>query len=131
MAAEEGNQYASKFNQEIVNEVCDLVADGMNIKAALKTNELYPTYETWRRWKNESDEVYALYVKALQDKGDSVDFMIDETMQDLRDGLIDAATANVIIQTLKWKAAKYYPKMFGDKIDVATKVTIEQPLFGD
>ena len=120
MAAPKGNQFASKFDIDIVNEVCELVADGLNVKAALKTNKAFPTYETWRRWKNENSEVYVLYVKALQDKGESVDFMIDEVMQDLRDGLIDAASANVIIQTLKWKAAKYYPKMFGEKIDHTT-----------
>ena len=120
MAAPKGNQFASKFDTDIVNEVCELVADGLNVKAALKTNKDFPTYETWRRWKNENSEVYALYVKALQDKGESVDFMIDEVLQDLRDGLIDVASANVIIQTLKWKAAKYYPKMFGDKIDHTT-----------
>ena len=117
MAAPKGNQFASKFDINIVNEVCELVADGMNVKAALKSKEHHPSYETWRRWKNENNEVYVLYVKALQDKGESMDFMIDEVMQDLRDGLIDASTANVIIQTLKWKAGKYYPKMFGDKVD--------------
>jgi hypothetical protein len=34
----------------------------------------------------------------------------------LKNGLYDASTANVLIQTLKWKASKYYPKMFGDKV---------------
>lgn len=121
MSAPKENKFASKFDISVVNCVCELVADGMNVKAALKTNENFPTYETWRRWKNENSEVYALYVKALQDKGESVDFMIDEVIQDLRDGIIDASTANVIIQTLKWKAAKYYPKMFGDKVDVTSK----------
>jgi hypothetical protein len=40
---------------------------------------------------------------------------IDEIALDLRNGLIDAPTANVLIQTLKWKAAKFYPKMYGDR----------------
>ena len=41
----------------------------------------------------------------------------------LIDGEIEASTANVIIQTLKWKAAKYYPKMFGDSkaVDITTQ----------
>jgi hypothetical protein len=37
-------------------------------------------------------------------------------MQGLKEGTYDPSTANVLIQTLKWKAAKYYPKMFGDKV---------------
>ena len=35
---------------------------------------------------------------------------------DFKNKEIDPASANVLIQTLKWKAAKYYPKMFGDKV---------------
>ena len=31
---------------------------------------------------------------------------------------IDASTYNTLVQTLKWKMAKFYPKMFGDKIEV-------------
>jgi hypothetical protein len=33
---------------------------------------------------------------------------------------IEASTYNVLAQTLKWKMAKFYPKVFGDKIDHTT-----------
>ena len=38
----------------------------------------------------------------------------------VKSGEIDASTGRLLIDTLKWKAAKYYPKMFGDKIDHTT-----------
>ena len=28
---------------------------------------------------------------------------------------IDASTYNTLVQTLKWKMSKFYPKMFGDR----------------
>ena len=36
-------------------------------------------------------------------------------MLSLKNKEIDPASANVLIQTLKWKMAKFYPKVFGDK----------------
>ena len=134
MAAPENNKHASKFDISLVYEICSLVADGASIKKVLNSNDKFPTYETWRRWKNENDLVYALYISAIQDKGESIHSEIDEIMQGLKEGLYDSSTANVLIQTLKWKAAKYYPKMFGDKqsIDHTTNgEKIQSPFFGD
>lgn len=115
MAAPKNNKNASIFDIDMVNEICDLVADGQNIKTVLKSNDKFPSFETWRRWKNENEIVRALYVNSIQDKAESVDEKIDEIWEGCRKGKYDPSTANVLIQTLKWKAAKYYPKMFGDK----------------
>lgn len=123
MGALIGNKNASKYDEKLVVEICNLVADGMNIKQVLSSDKRFPDWTTWRRWKNENDFVYTHYIQAIQDKGESVDNMIDQTMANLHEGKIDYQTANVIIQTLKWKAGKYYPKMFGDNksIDHTTK----------
>jgi hypothetical protein len=41
---------------------------------------------------------------------------MDEIWEGCRLGKYDPSTARVLIDTLKWKAAKYYPKMYGDKV---------------
>lgn len=123
MAAPKGNKHASKFDMDIVYDVCLLVEDGMNVKAALKTNDKFPSFNTWCRWKRENPHVRDLYINAIQDKSESVIEEMDDISMELRSGKIDASTANVLIQTLKWKAAKFYPKMFGDnkQVDLTTK----------
>ena len=108
----------SEYDFELCKEICNEVAEGKNIKAVLNSKEEYPTWTSFRRWKNEKEELSTLYIKAIQDKGEMVDFEIDNIMQDLKEKIYDPATANVLIQTLKWKAAKYYPKMFGDSSKV-------------
>ncbi len=125
----------SEYDYELCIEVCDMVADGMNIKEALASNENYPHFTTWCRWKRNNDELRNLYVNSIQDKADSVDAKIDEIWEGCRIGNYDASTANVLIQTLKWKASKYYPKMYGEasllKLGDNEGNKIEQPLFGD
>lgn len=108
----------SKYSFELCKEICKEVADGANIKAVLKSKENYPTFQTWCNWKREHSELFDLYVKTMQDKSESEIEQIDRAYHDLRNGFIDPATANVLIQTNKWKASKFYPKMFGDKLDV-------------
>ena len=80
----------------------------------------FPSWPTFRRWKNENEELRTLYVNSQQDKGIALENEIDDTMKLVKEGVIDASTANVLIQTLKWKMAKFYPKVFGDKVDVTS-----------
>lgn len=117
-----GNKNASKFDISIVEEICLLVEDGQNIKTALKSNNKYPSFNTWCRWKRENDFVRDLYVNAIQDKSESVIEEIDEISKELRNGKLEPSVANVLIQTLKWKAAKFYPKMFGDNKQIDLNV---------
>ena len=111
----------TEYNYDLCVEICDKVADGLNIMDILASNDNYPSWSTFRRWKNDNEELRTLYINSQQDKGIALEKEIDDTLQLLRDGEIDASTANVIIQTIKWKMAKFYPKMFGDKLDLTSK----------
>ena len=53
-----------------------------------------------------------------------VDFEIDSIMADVKSKKIDTYVGRLLIDTLKWKAAKYYPKMFGDN----SKLTLDGKL---
>jgi len=110
----------SEYDFELCKTVCDDVANGFNIKTVLKSNETYPDFSTWCRWKRENEELRNLYVNAMQDKSESEIEEIDYIRDMLKAGEIEPSAANVLIQTSKWLASKFYPKMFGDKVDVTT-----------
>jgi hypothetical protein len=109
-----------EYDFEMCKEICDQVAEGQNVIAILNSNDKYPTWTSFRRWKNTHDELSTLYVKAQQDKAEAEMFKIDEIRDMLKNKLIDPASANVLIQTSKWAASKFYPKFYGDKIDVTS-----------
>jgi hypothetical protein len=108
----------SEYNFELCAEICEHVASGMSIRKALEQSNQYPTWETFRKWRRDNEELMALYTWARQDKSESVEFQYDNTIAKLENGEIDPMTARVILDALKWKMAKYYPKMFGDKTAV-------------
>jgi len=111
----------TEYNYDLCVEICDLVANGSHIIDALNSNDNYPSWSTFRRWKRDNDELQTLYTRSIQDKSEMVIFEINQTMNDLKNKTIDASQARVLIDTYKWLAAKYYPKMFGDKLDLTSK----------
>jgi hypothetical protein len=108
----------SKFNKDITQQILDFVTDGGNIKNACAESGI--SFQTWCNWKADNSELFDLYVKARQDKAEGLESEIDRYMSLLEKKTIEPSAANVLIQTLKWKLSKFYPKMFGDKVDVTT-----------
>jgi len=106
----------SEYNFELCIEICEKIAQGQNILKALESDSRYPAWPTFRRWKRENEELRTLYINSQQDKAEA----LEKEMDDYRDMLIskeiDASTYNTLVQTIKWKMAKFYPKMFGDKV---------------
>lgn len=110
----------SEYNLDMCKIICEEVANGSNIKSILNSKEEYPTFQTWCNWKREHTELFDLYVKAMQDKSESELEEIDEIYKLLKTGKLEPSVANVLIQTNKWKASKFYPKMYGDKVDLTS-----------
>ena len=106
----------SKYNIELCKEICEAIANGGYIIDVLESNDNYPSWSTFRNWKREHIELQTLYVNAQQDKTEPIIHNIKKVQQMALNGEIDASTANVVIQTDKWLSSKFYPKMFGDKV---------------
>jgi len=110
----------TEYNFEICLEICEIIAVGGNIMNVLDSSVNFPTWSTFRRWKRDNEELRTLYINSQQDKAEA----LEKEMDDYRDMLIlkkiDASTYNTLVQTLKWKMAKFYPKMFGDRTDITS-----------
>ena len=111
----------SEYDYNLCEEICDKIADGMHIMDVLNSDKKrYPSWPTFRRWKQNHDELQTLYTRSIQDKTEMITFEIVSIMNDVKNGVIGPAEGRLLIDTLKWFAAKFYPKMYGDKIDHTT-----------
>lgn len=117
----------TEYNYDICLDICEEVADGGNIMKILESNDDYPVWSTFRRWKRDNEELRTLYVNSQQDKAEALEAEMDDYRDMLVSKQIDASTYNTLVQTLKWKMGKFYPKMFGDKIqqDIEVKGQID------
>ena len=110
----------TEYNFDLCIEICEEVANGNNIMTVLDKTLHYPSWSTFRRWKRDNEELRTLYINSQQDKAEALEKEMDDYRSMLLGKEIDASTYNTLVQTLKWKMAKFYPKMFGDKIDHTT-----------
>ena len=109
------------YNLDLCIEICERVSNGENIKAILDSDKnKYPTFKTFCNWKRDNIELLHLYTRSREDKAEIVDSEIDAVIKKLTNGQLDPASARVIIDAYKWKASKYYPKMYGEKLDVTS-----------
>lgn len=106
----------SEYNFDLCIEICDEIAKGRNVIETLNSDERFPDWTTFRRWKNNNDELRTLYVNSQQDKAIALESEIDDLRAMLLAKEIDYPTYNALVNTLKWKMAKMYAKLFGDKI---------------
>lgn len=121
----------TEYNYDLCVEICNELANGQNIKRILDSNDKYPDWTTFRRWKQNNEELRTLYINSQQDKAIALENELDDLRDMLKSKEIDASTYNVLAQTLKWKMAKFYPKVFGEKIDHTTdgeKINSLQPV---
>ncbi len=123
----------TEYNFELCIEICEEVAAGSNIMTILENNSNYPSWSTFRRWKRDNEELRTLYINSQQDKAEALEKEMDDYRAMLLAKEIDPSTYNTLVQTLKWKMAKFYPKVFGDKLDITSdnKPISKHPIFGE
>jgi hypothetical protein len=110
----------SEYDFDLCIDICELIAQGQNIIHALESSEKYPSWPTFRRWKRQNEELRTLYINAQQDKAEALENEMDDYRNMLLTKEIDASTYNTLVQTLKWKMSKFYPKVFGEKVDLTS-----------
>jgi len=110
----------TEYDFDLCVEICNELANGNNIRRILASKTEYPDWTTFRRWKQNNEELRTLYINSQQDKAIALENELDDLRDLLTSKEIDASTYNVLAQTIKWKMAKFYPKVFSDKVDVTS-----------
>lgn len=81
------------------------------------------------RWFKEDKEFYNRYAISREMRGDLFHEEIEGYKKNIVGKELDYQTARVLIDTCKWQAAKFYPKMYGDKQHIEHSGNITNPLY--
>lgn len=116
------------------NKIDDLLEDILNdvayenksIVKACRDRKVSP--QTFWELKEKDERIKEQYTLATQFRAEGCIDTIEDLEKNLLDGIIDAPTARVLIDTEKWKACKFYPKMYGDKQEIDHHVTVKTAL---
>lgn len=103
--------------QRLFDTICERIAKGESL-VAICLDAKMPNYSTVTRWlaKDEGGDDRTKYALAREAQAD---YMADVMLAEARcGGEDDVQRARLIVDTMKWVAAKLKPKRYGDKLDV-------------
>jgi hypothetical protein len=129
----------SLYSEDLADEICERIANDEGLSAICRDPRM-PTRTTVYRWCRESETFRDNYARAREDQGHTQADEMKEVRRKLEAGEIDAHTARVLSDILKWEAGKRSPRYYGDKIQhtgldgetpVHTKLTINFVKAGD
>ena len=109
-------------------QVIELIESGVSEREACKTAGIArSTFRTTALRVGVGDH----YARALEALAMDQIEKAEITIEDMRNGTLDAQQARVELDARKWFASKFLPKRFGDKIDMTTNgKDLPTPLLG-
>lgn len=113
----------TEINEAAVKAILAKVEAGQSERSACEEEGMNRATFRAQALKMQAGDQYARVLAALAES--QVEKM-EVTLQDMRDGIIDAAQARVEIDARKWFASKFLPKRYGDKLELAGDA--ERPL---
>ena len=110
----------STYNEEIALEILRRMSEGETVTRICESDGMPKKSTVWL-WSITHPEFSSQYARAITCLGQCYAEGIDTIDDDLRNGLIDPATARVLSDNKKWRASKFYPKMYSEKQIVESK----------
>lgn len=118
----------AKTREEQIQAVIELMGQGWSENKACQ--EVGINRSTFRQMalRHSAGNEYA---RALENMAQAQIELVEKTIEDMRNGTIDAMMAKVEIDTRKWFASKLLPRQYGDKVDLTTNgKDLPAPLLG-
>lgn len=104
----------TKSNQDKVAAVIERIANGESERSACVAEDISrATFRTTALRQQAGDQ----YAKALYGLAHDQAEKLEQTIDDMRAGVIDAQMARVEIDARKWFASKFLPKQYGEKVE--------------
>ena len=140
MADQKPTGRPSSYTQEIADELCAKLSDGVSLRTVCLADDM-PSKTSVFRWLRTNEEFRDQYTRA---KEESADALTDEMLDIADDGTNDWSKqqlgedgpeievlnsehiqrSRLRIETRKWLASKLKPKRYGDKLAVDAKVAV-------
>jgi hypothetical protein len=104
----------SIYTEKLGAEICEWIMSGNSLLTYCQSDKK-PPYSTIMRWVLHVPAFSESYARARETQGDHDADKIKELGRRIEAGEIDPNAARVVIDALKWTAARRKPKVYGDR----------------
>ena len=102
-----------KRSDEVIDRILWMVAEGKSIVKILSESGM-PTYAGWMKWLQADAQLVEKYARAKDDSADAHADKITNVAEKVESGELDPQAGRVVIDAMKWTAAKLKPRKYGD-----------------
>jgi len=137
-AATNAKKPRSRTRQEVMDDICAHLENGLSLNAACKAVYDAPTPNGILKWKDEHPDTFGSQYASARETGyklmaDKLIEIADEPIPTTAMGTTDAgavAHQRMRLDTRKWMLAKMLPKIYGDRIETVHSGSMEvtQPI---
>ena len=99
---------------ELADELCARIALGGSLRKICSRDGM-PSLRLVFQWRKERADFHARLEAARELRAESRAERVDEILEELKAGAIDAHAARVMVDAIKWQAACEAPKRFSEK----------------
>ena len=107
--------------EEVTNIQDRLVAEiqtGRSLRQVCK-DEGMPHFTTVLRWIASDADFAIKYTRARVAQADTLFDRMEEVEEAVSAGTMDSHAARVVLDSMRWRASKLAPKVYGDRLDVS------------
>lgn len=131
--------YSEQRKKEIVDFVCNEIAEGKSLRSVLSNNDNMPGRNTFLSWIDNDQEKLNQYARAMETRAENIFEDILKIADSQEGDMIEVDGIKIVnhdviqrarlrVDSRKWMLGKMMPKKYGDKLDLTSSgETISQP----
>ena len=122
--------YATEDVAEIQERVITEIQTGRSLRQVC-SDEGMPNFRTVQRWIVADGAFAVRYARARTAQADTLFDRMEAVEEAVAAGTMDSHAARVVLDSMRWRAAKLAPKVYGDRLDVSvtdTRISIQGAL---
>lgn len=114
--------YATDEVTEIQEKLLAEIQTGRSLRQVC-TDEGMPHFTTVLRWVAADGQFASKYARARTAQADTLFDRMEAVEEAVSAGTMDSHAARVVLDSMRWRASKLAPKVYGDRLDVQVSDT--------
>jgi hypothetical protein len=114
--------YATDEVAEIQEKVITEIQTGRSLRQVCG-DEGMPNFRTVQRWIVSDGSFAVRYARARTAQADTLFDRMEAVEEAVSAGTMDSHAARVVLDSMRWRASKLAPKVYGDRLDVSVSDT--------
>jgi hypothetical protein len=122
--------YATDEVTEIQEKVVEAIQTGRSLRQVCQDDGM-PDFRTVQRWIVSDGQFAVRYARARTAQADTLFDRMEAVEEAVSAGTMDSHAARVVLDSMRWRASKLAPKVYGDRLDVSvtdTRISISGAL---